>query len=223
MIIIRSLLIGVIIVVKISTSILSNPNIETVLKLNQTNTDYIHIDVMDGVFVSNKIFTIDDIYKINNYSTKPLDIHLMVKDINSYVDNLLSLKPAFLTLHYEALIDDSVLTKIRANGIKCGLSVKPNTDIKDIFNLLPKIDLVLIMSEEPGQGGQTFMVSSLDKIKLLKDEINKYNLNVLISVDGGIDNHTAPLCTKIGADMLVVGTFIIKEGAYQDNIDKLRQ
>ena len=158
--------------VKISVSILTNDDLDTILKLNKTDVDYIHIDVMDGKFVSDVKFPLSKINEIGEYSSKKLDVHLMVKNADYYIDNLDYPNIEYLTVHYEALRDiSSVIKKIKNKGIKCGLSVKPNTDIKDIFDLLGDIDLVLIMSVEPGFGGQEFLFSSTRKVKELKSEI----------------------------------------------------
>lgn len=208
--------------VKIATSILSNINIETVLKLNKTDTDYIHIDVMDGKFVPNTAFSIEEIKEIATYSHKPLDVHLMVEKVEQYINELSNIKMAFLTFHFEVLNDINIIKKIKKLGIKCGLSVKPNTDIKKIFPLLDKIDLILIMSVEPGYSGQQFIPYSIEKIKLLKDEISKRNLKVLISIDGGIDERRAKECIKAGVDILVAGTYIIDHKDWQAKISLLR-
>jgi ribulose-phosphate 3-epimerase len=209
--------------VKISVSILSKNNNETILKLNKTDADYIHVDVMDGKFVDPIHFPMKQINEINNLSTKKIDVHLMVEDPICYIDDLLKFNVEYITFHYETLINNlDIIKKIKNNGIKCGLSVKPITDIKDTFYLLDDIDLILIMSVEPGCGGQDFMVSSLDKIKLLREEITKRNLKTIIAVDGGIDSSNAKLCTSTGCDMLVVGSYITLSMDYQSSIDSLR-
>jgi ribulose-phosphate 3-epimerase len=209
-------------VVKISTSILSKPNADTIINLNHTSTDYIHLDVMDGIFVPNKIFSIQEIESIFNIATKPLDIHLMVQDINPYLNILDNHNVEFLTFHYEVLNDINMIDNVKSKGIKCGISVKPNTDIKLLFPILDKIDLVLIMGEEPGKGGQPFINESLDKIILLKEEIIRRNLNVLISIDGGINDINAKECIKRGIDILVVGTYITNSNNYEEAINKLK-
>jgi|LSQX01.3.fsa_nt_gb ribulose-phosphate 3-epimerase len=209
--------------VKISVSILTNDDLDTILKLNKTDVDYIHIDVMDGKFVSDVKFPLSKINEIGEYSSKKLDVHLMVKNADYYIDNLDYPNIEYLTVHYEALRDiSSVIKKIKNKGIKCGLSVKPNTDIKDIFDLLGDIDLVLIMSVEPGFGGQEFLFSSTRKVKELKSEIEKRNLNTIISIDGGINNTNSKWCIEAGCDMLVSGSYIINSNDYQSAIDSLR-
>ncbi|MDD2490357.1 MAG: ribulose-phosphate 3-epimerase [Bacilli bacterium] len=208
--------------VKISTSILSSNYLDVIEKINKTNTDYIHIDVMDGNFVFNKAFSISEISELKKYTKKPLDIHLMVNDIDYYIEKIKHLKPTFITFHYEVLNDLDIIKKIKNNGIKCGISVKPNTDIKEIYHLLAKIDLVLIMGVEPGYSGQEFIPTTLTKIKLLKEELKNQNLNPLISVDGGVNKEIAFECIKAGADILVANTFIINSHNFQERISLLR-
>lgn len=207
---------------KISVSILTKNDRETILKLNDTDIDYLHIDTMDGKFVKEYNFPISQIEEVSNYTNKKLDVHLMVTDPLFYVEQLPIAKIEYLTVHYETLNNDlDIIKKIKNNGIKCGISVKPSTDIKDIFYLLDKIDLVLIMSVEPGYGGQKFLLSSLDKVRELKEEIDKRNLNITISIDGGINNDNARSCIEAGCDMLVSGSYIISSNDFQTAVNSL--
>ncbi|MDD2203154.1 MAG: ribulose-phosphate 3-epimerase [Bacilli bacterium] len=209
--------------VKISVSVLSKNNRETIEKLNRTSIDYFHIDVMDGKFVDETNFSISKIEEVSNYALKKLDVHLMVEYPNSYIASLPLSKIEYITVHYESLNGDfSILEKIRDKGIKCGISIKPNTDVQLIFNLLDKIDLVLIMSVEPGYGGQDFLDSSLTKVRLLKSEIKNRNLPILISIDGGINNENSSKCIEAGCDMLVSGSYIISSNDYEKAVDLLR-
>lgn len=209
--------------VKIAVSILSKNDDETIAKLNNTNLDYYHIDIMDGIFVKEINFPLSKIKEISHKLHHKLDVHLMVQDYDYYINNLHDLNIEYITIHYETLNNIDVIKKIKSKGIKCGLSIKPNTDIKDIFPLLDNLDLVLIMSVEPGYGGQEFIISSLDKVRLLKEEINKRNLKTIISIDGGINNVNAASCIEAGCDMLVSGSYIIKQDDYQKAIDILRK
>jgi ribulose-phosphate 3-epimerase len=209
--------------VKISVSILSESDDETILKLNDTTANYLHVDVMDGDFVDVKHFSISEINNLTNCTNKKLDIHLMVENPFLYIDQLKFSAIDYITFHYEISNDiNSVIEKIKNRGIKCGIAVKPNTDIKSIFYLLDQIDLVLIMSVEPGYGGQSFMTSSLDKVKLLKEEIEKRKINVIISIDGGINNTNAKSCIEAGCDMLVSGSYIISQNNFQAAIDAMK-
>ncbi|MFA5408780.1 MAG: ribulose-phosphate 3-epimerase [Bacilli bacterium] len=209
--------------VKISVSILSKNNNETILKLNDTNCDYLHIDVMDGKFVSETQFSCSRIEEISLAAKPKLDVHLMVEQPSAYIDNLPLAKVEYITIHYETLNGDiSIINYIKNKGIKCGLSIKPNTDIRVLFPLLKFIDLVLIMSVEPGRGGQTFMSDTLNKVRLLKTEIIKEQVSTIISIDGGINNDNAKLCVDAGCDMLVSGSYITNSEDYQIAVDNLR-
>ncbi len=208
---------------KVSASILSvNDLDDTIKELNTLDIDYIHLDIMDGKFVPNTSFTYDQIKKIIEVSEKPFDVHLMVRDVENYIYHYAMLNTEYITFHYEVLKDLKIIKKIKNYGIKCGISVKPSTDIELIYELLPYIDMVLIMSVEPGRGGQKFIDNSLNKIKKLKDYIKKNNLNVIISVDGGINNNTGVNCVKNGADMLVVGSALINSNDKENFIKELK-
>jgi ribulose-phosphate 3-epimerase len=208
---------------KISVSILSKNDDNTILKINNTNADYFHIDAMDGIFVPEKCFSLDEIKKVSTKTNKKLDIHLMVENPNDYIENLSLSNIEYLTIHYEILKNNlNIINKIKSKGIKCGVSVKPITDIKEVFYLLDTIDLILIMSVEPGYGGQKFLTSSLDKVRLLRDEISRRKLNTIISIDGGINNDNSDLCKEAGCDMLVVGTYVVNSDDYQHHIDLIR-
>ncbi|MEF2689835.1 MAG: ribulose-phosphate 3-epimerase [Bacilli bacterium] len=208
---------------KVSASILSvNDLDDTIKELNTLDIDYIHLDIMDGNFVPNTSFTYDQIKKIIEVSEKPFDVHLMVRDVEDYIYHYAMLNTEYITFHYEVLKDLKIIKKIKNYGIKCGISVKPSTDIELIYELLPYIDMVLIMSVEPGRGGQKFIDNSLNKIKKLKDYIKKNNLNVIISVDGGINNNTGVNCVKNGADMLVVGSALINSNDKENFIKELK-
>lgn len=208
---------------KVSASVLSvNDLNDTIKELNTLDIDYIHLDIMDGKFVPNTSFTYDQIKKIIEVSEKPFDVHLMVRDVEDYIYHYAMLNTEYITFHYEVLKDLKIIKKIKNYGIKCGISVKPSTDIELIYELLPYIDMVLIMSVEPGRGGQKFIDNSLNKIKKLKDYIKKNNLNVIISVDGGINNNTGVNCVKNGADMLVVGSALINSNDKENFIKELK-
>lgn len=203
---------------KISASFLSiKDNIkENIVKLTNSDIDYLHLDIMDGKFVFNKTWDILEIKNLINYN-KPLDIHLMVKDVYKYIDDFKDLNPNFITVHYEVLDDVMmVINYIKKYNIKVGLSIKPNTDISVIIPYLKYIDLVLVMSVEPGLGGQKFIMDSVDKIKKLKELKGDY----LIEVDGGINDSTIDLVKDV--DIVVVGSYITS-GNYEKRIKKLKE
>lgn len=211
--------------VKISTSILSIKDnlIDNIRKLNNTNTDYIHYDIMDGKFVPNNSFSFETISNIDKYITKPKDVHFMVKNPKEYIEFFSKLNPEFITIHYEIENVIENINYIKEKNIKVGISIKPNTNIEEILYLLDKVDLVLIMSVEPGFGGQEFIMSSLEKINKLKQYITLNNLNTLISIDGGINDITSSMCINNGIDILVSGSFITNSTNYQGQINKLRK
>jgi ribulose-phosphate 3-epimerase len=164
--------------------------------------------MMDGIFVSNKSYSYEEVKLITSNINKPLDVHLMVEDIDDYIKDYLMYNTEYITFHYEVMKDLRPISKVKSHGIKCGISIKPDTEVEAIYDLLDKIDLVLIMSVEPGKGGQKFIDSSLNKIKKLRKEIDDRKLDVLISVDGGINEETGKLVLNSGADILVLGSSI---------------
>ncbi len=204
---------------KVSTSILSAKDLNKCLKeLNNTDTDYIHLDIMDGKFVTNKTWHLDDL-NLDDI-TKPIDVHLMVYDVINYVNEFSFINPEYITFHVEAIDNvKETISYIKSLGIKVGISIKPNTKVSEIYEYLPLIDLVLVMSVEPGLGGQEFIESSKEKIDELKDFKINNNLNYLISVDGGINDETVNLAKN--ADMVVAGSFILK-GDIEKNIEVLK-
>lgn len=204
---------------KISASFLSiKDNLKENIKLlAKSNIDYLHLDIMDGVFVPNKTWNINEIKELTNNLEIPLDIHLMVKDIYSYIDDFKILNPEFITIHYEVM-DESVIDYIKKNNIKVGISIKPDTDVKVLDKLLPFIDLVLIMSVEPGFGGQKFLNSSIEKVNYLRNIRKEKDYKFLIEIDGGINDHTIKLTDS---DIYVVGSFITN-GNYQEQVNILR-
>lgn len=207
---------------KMSVSILSKSDDETIIKLNRTSIDYLHIDVMDGKFVTNSSFSMERIKEISNISIKPLDVHLMVENPSLYIEELSKLNVAFITVHYESLNGDyEVLNMIREKNIRCGLSIKPQTNVELIFPILNLLDMVLIMSVEPGLGGQEFLIDTLDKVKLLKKEVIQTSSKLVISIDGGINKNNSVLCLNAGCDILVVGSYIMSFDDPKEAIDRL--
>jgi len=210
--------------VKISTSILGikeNFN-ESIKKLNQTSTDYFHVDIMDGKFVNNTSFSFEQISNISKFIDKPLDIHFMVEDPNNYIEKYKLLNPEYMTIHFEINNIDKYVKQIKDNNIKVGISIKPETKVEEIFYLLNDVDLILIMSVEPGYSGQEFIKSSLDKVKSLKQYIINNKLKDIIEIDGGINNTNSKLCIDNGVDILVSGSYITNEKDYENQINQLR-
>ncbi|MBS7020538.1 MAG: ribulose-phosphate 3-epimerase [Firmicutes bacterium] len=204
----------------VSTSILSiKEDMELKLEqLNATDTDYIHLDVMDGIFVENKT---EDYMPLKTRLKKPLDIHFMVEDVPRYIEHYHSLEPVYMTFHVEVKNNvEKLIDMIHQYGIKVGISLKPDTPVAFLLPYLDKIDMVLVMSVEPGRGGQEFLESANDKIHFLDDIRKEKNYQYLIEVDGGINEETKHLCTH--ADILVAGSFIVNHDKFQEQIDKLR-
>ena len=207
---------------RLSVSILSSDNrIECIKKLNNTNIDYFHIDIMDGKFVDNKELPINEVNKLSKYMEKPLDIHLMVERPLDYINNLNNENIRNITIHEEINGDKiKIINRIKEKGYKAGLSIKPNTDISKLIPYLDYIDIILIMSVEPGLGGQEFIPETVDKIDNLNKLLNKYNKKIDIEVDGGINNQTIKLL-KNKINISVVGSYITKSDNYQDKINNL--
>ena len=207
---------------KIAASFLDikEPKKEELTKLDSLDIDYLHLDVMDGIFVENKTYTYEEFYNITRLTTKPKDIHLMVSDVKKYIDEFSKMNPEFLTFHYEAVSEvSSVINYIKELGIGVGMSIKPTTDVSEIIEYLPYLDLVLVMSVDPGKGGQSFIEDSVRKINQLYDAREKMGYYYLIEVVGGINETTISKCYK--ADMCVVGSFITKHN-YEEALRKLR-
>ena len=196
---------------KVSVSFLSevlNP-VDIIKKINDTSAEYIHVDVMDGKFVNNKTYSIAEIEKLSNYMKKPMDVHLMVNNPKKYIEKLALLNVEYITFHYESVKNiDEVIDLIHNCGLKAGISIKPSTNASEIIKYLDKLDLVLIMSVEPGKSGQSFMNSVLYKIESLKKVIDEKGYKTIISVDGGINEETARLVKDKGADMVVSASFL---------------
>ena len=205
--------------IKISPSILSSNNrIETIKKLNNTNCDYIHIDSMDGIFVPNTQMPINEVIELEKTTTKPLDVHLMIENPIHYIEQLKNKNIEYITIHLEINQDiDKLINKIKSLNYKVGISIKPKTNVKELIPYLDKIDLVLIMSVEPGFGGQKFMPESLNKAK----EIRKYNNNITIEIDGGINDTNINEIKKY-VNIAVVGSYITNKDNYQEAINNLK-
>lgn len=210
--------------VKISASLLSaRDNLEkTIEEINNLDIDYIHLDIMDGKFVPNTSFTYEEIKTIISSINKPLDVHLMVKNIDEYIYDYAMLNTEYITFHYETIHSLKTIKKIKDYGIKCGIAIKPSTNVEEIYDLLPYIDLVLVMSVEPGKGGQKFIEGSQLKIKKLKDKIKSLDLHVLVSVDGGINITTSNLCKQSGVDILVIGSALTNNDDKREFVNNVK-
>ncbi len=218
--------------VEISTSIL-NVDKENAMKtfydLEVAKTDYYHIDVMDGRFVEKNTTELmyDYANSIKHISNIPLDVHLMVENVQEYIEQYLELKPHFITIHYEAFKDKKEIKKtlqyLKENDIQCGLSIKPKTKIEEIYEFLPQLSLFLMMTVEPGKGGQKLIPETIEKIRKLKEYIYQNNLETFIEADGGINTENVAILKDAGVDIMVVGSCIINSDDYKKTIKELKK
>ena len=207
---------------KISASFLSiqEPFQENIKKLENTTIDFLHLDIMDGKFVEKKTWKKEDLTFLKD-SKKPLDVHLMVEDVFSYIDEFSTFNPEFITVHYEAVEDIYlVVDYIHSYGIKAGISIKPDTSLDILEPFYDLVDLILIMTVEPGMGGQSFIEDMSLKVKQLRAKKEKSHYRFLISVDGGINDKTKEKVKE--TDILVVGSFITKNSDYQKQVNLLK-
>ena len=218
--------------VEVSTSILTvkkGEEAETFFALEKAKADYFHIDVMDGKFVEK------DTYKkmmeyasyIKRISNLPLDIHLMTENVQKSIEDFLVVEPNIITFHLEACKNKEEVLKyinyIKENNCKVGISIKPNTKIEEIYEFLPYIHMVLVMTVEPGKGGQTLLSDMIKKIEKLREYVNNNKIEVDIEADGGINLKNHNLVKKAGANILVAGTAILTAINYENIIEELKK
>ena len=183
-------------------------NLEKEIKaITEAGADWVHVDVMDGRFVPNITIGIPVVKSLKKVSSLPLDVHLMIEEPERYVEDFVKAGSDYLTIHVESTKDAAgTLRKIRELGAKAGITLRPRTPVKQVLPLLPLCDLVLVMTVEPGFGGQSFMHDQVAKITRLREEISSQKLNCLIEVDGGINAETAKICRE--ADVFVAGSYV---------------
>ena len=218
--------------VEVATSLLSikeEEAIKNIYDLEVAGTDYFHIDVMDGEFVKND--TIEKMRKYTEYikqvSNSKVEVHLMVKDVLSFVNAYLDMGVDCIMFHIEACKNEKevleILSYIKENNVKVGLTVNPKTKIEEIYKFLPYIHRVLVMSVEPGKGGQEFIESSIQKIEVLNKYIYENGFEVDIEIDGGINDKTVKKVTNAGANIVVAGSYIANSKNYNEAIENLRK
>ena len=205
----------------ISVSILSKKNDykNAVKKINKTNVDYLHLDIMDNTFTQSSSFSKDEVKEISKINEKKLDIHLMSNNLDYWIDECIKLNPDIISIHIEALDNiDKYIEKIKENNILVGLAVNPNTSISDISSYLSKIDVVLVMGVYAGKAGQKYIEDTTEKLIKLKNLKDKYNY--IIEIDGGINNEIVKKI-KDYTDIIVSGSFITNSENYQEKINEL--
>lgn len=210
---------------KVAVSYLSNRHIaaDTIKKIELSNADYIHVDLMDGKFVGEKNFTIGKEVALLSNVNKPLDVHLMTLKPEKYFEDLATLYTEYITFHIEAVKNPhEVINQIKDLGLKAGLAINPETDINSLKDYLKDIDQVLIMSVNPGFGGQKFINEVLPKIDELIEIRKEFNYSFIISVDGGVNDETINELKTKDIDMVVSGSFICKSDNFDEQIIKLK-
>ena len=208
----------------VSASFLSSQTIpETLRLLNDTDVDFIHVDVMDGKFVPHKTMPFKQMRHISTFTSKRLDVHLMVRKPSHFIEDYANLNTAYITIHHD--IDEDVVAcfqLIKSYAIKVGLAIKPETNIADIVPYLPYIDLLLVLGVHPGAGGQAFLESTVQKLDEIQQLLKEYpQFSILVSVDGGM-NETTVKKIKGKMDIVVSGSYITNSVSYQKAINQLR-
>ena len=217
--------------IEVSTSLLNADKegiIKTIYNLEQAKTDYFHIDVMDGEFVEDN--TNDKMLEyceyLNSVTNIPIDVHLMVKDLKNYIDSYSIFHPNIITFHFEACKDNEevyeIIRYIKEKGFRVGISIKPSTKIEDIYEFLPFVHTILIMTVEPGKGGQKLIDSTVEKIKNLKLYIDSNDIEMDIEADGGINVANVAKVAKAGANIIVSGSGILKSDDFRKTIKNFK-
>ena len=190
--------------------------------LNTSSASMIHLDVMDGVFVPNISFGFPVLQAVGRTARKPMDVHLMIRNPQNYIDKVAECGASIMNVHQEACVHlHRTVEAIRQAGMKAAVTLNPSTPVETLVDILSELHMVLLMSVDPGFGGQKFIPNTLNKIRRLKALIKEQGLDTLIEVDGGINAETGRMCSIAGADVLVAGSYVFKAPSPHDAIDRL--
>ena len=193
-------------------------------KLESGGIDWLHFDVMDGIFVNNITYGLPILQAVNKVTDMTLDVHLMICDPIRYIESFANAGADLISFHLESESDaKETINAIKSRGIKAAVAIRPATSAESEYELLPLLDMVLVMTVEPGFGGQSFIPETVEKIRLIRSKINELGLDVRVQVDGGINDATASIVTEAGADVLVSGSYLFREPNMKDAANKLRK